>query len=43
MNNDLVLIKEKGYENTIENSVRPYLDSIKDSGFMISRYNHKIY
>ena len=43
MNNDLVLIKEKDYENTIENSVRPYLESIKDSGFMTSRYNHQIY
>ena len=43
MNNELVLIKEKDYENTIEKSVRPYLESIKDSGFMTSRYNHKIY
>ena len=43
MNNDLVLIKEKDYENTIEKSVRPYLESIKDSGFMTSRYNHQIY
>ena len=40
---NLVLIKENGYSNTIEKEIRPYLDTICDKGTMVSSYGHEIY
>lgn len=40
---NLVLVSEKDYSNTIEAKIRPYLESISEKGFMHSDYGHEIY